>query len=47
MADGDTIVTGRQRQLKTFYGQEMATRLACLVVAFLFLGALNSSDAGK
>ena len=42
------FATGRQSQRKNVPGQYMTTvPHACLVVACLLLGALNSSDAGK
>ena len=48
MAPADTVATGGQRQPKYFPGQEMTTaRLACLVVAFLVIGPLETSAKGK
>ena len=48
MAATETIDTGGQRQPKYFPGQEMTTvQLACLVVAFLVLGPLETSAKGK
>ena len=48
MAPADTIATGGQRQPKYFPGQDMTTvQLACLVVAFLVIGPLETSAKGK
>ena len=48
VASAHKFATGRHSQHKKVPGQDMTTAtLACLVVAFLLLGALNTSDAGK
>ena len=48
VASAHKFATGRQSQHKNVPGQDMTTApLACRVVAFLLLGALDPSDAGK
>ena len=48
VASAHKFATGRQSQRKNVPGQDMTTaQLTSLVVAFLLLGALNTSDAGK